>query len=1056
MEIKIDQESNDAKRTGVSDRAKVFSVPAGSDFLKILVQSLFNGKLIPEFNPSNNPLLLPRATIFVPNRRTARALSIAFLGVGKSTAQLLPKIQTLGDVEDEQFGLPLDILGLSALPPAVDHLSRKLELAGLIQHWVDTLSEETKRLYGEEDIIIPSSQADAIRLADDLCRLLDQITQEEVKWEDIKTLVPDEHAQWWGITTTFLQIVMEAWPEVLSERGQIDPAEQSRLLMDRRIEHYEKYGAGGPVIVAGSTGSVPSTQRLLKVISRLPSGAIVLPGLDRHISNAEWNSISSDPDRIDDTIESHPQFSIARLLASIGVDRNDVTDLIEPSPELSIRNKFISTALSLPAFTENWKFENATVDHQDLTEAFANLTVIEAANERQEATAIAIAFREILEQPDKTAALVTPNRNLARRVAIELKRFGINVDDTAGQPLLTSPAGLFLRMLVKFCFGKCDNSERIALLKSPILTAGLTTEEAGKYAKQFEILALRGAIDEPVSGNLTEFIKNRMAQTRLTGMKSGHDEEGEDEIWNALIKRVEFLDEALAAVSKLPQTVHPLKLGTFIEELNKALELLTADGSGSSSLETVVGSAEIWELFENILASDAAKYQITSREFPATLDALLAPITVRSQQQTHPRLRIYGPLEIRLLDHSRVIVAGLNEGTWPQATRNDAFLNRSMRQQLGMSSPERRIGLAAHDFQQMMGKGEVFLTRSSRVDKSPTIASRWIQRLFARLEEAIVEKICERGKRYLNYANWLDQTDLGARRQKRPNPKPPVSARPKSLPVTDIETWIRDPYALYAKRILKLRPLDPLDREADHLLRGTLFHAILEDFASLENLKLTQRERVEKLITIARGYFAHCRLPLAVEKIWQHRFDDIAERFVEWEDQHLNVVPVQTLLKEVNGGLGFAQGRFWLHARADRIEVSPEGHVSVLDYKTGMSPSVRQARSLSPQLALEAAIAVRGGFEGVPAGHVQDLAFVRLVQNENFGRHSIADTKNPISQIIEQAITNLEALIIRFEDPDKGYISRRAPFREGEIAGDYDHLARTREWSFGEDGEADE
>ncbi|MEM9276952.1 MAG: double-strand break repair protein AddB [Pseudomonadota bacterium] len=1056
MEISTSPESTTASNS--SDRpfaSNVFSIPSRCNFLHVLVESLMNGRIVPEFVPAQNPLLLLQATIFVPNRRTARALSVAFLEASNAKAQLLPRIKTLGDTEDDSFGLLPEAEDLDYLPKAVGTLERKLELANLIRHWVDSLSLESKRLYGDEDIFIPSSQADAVRLADDLCRLLDQITQEEINWNAIQNIIPEEHAQWWSITSTFLKIIMETWPQVLEEQGLIDPAEKARRQIERRIGFYRTRGASGPVIVAGSTGSVPSTQRFLQVVSGLGNGAVVLPGLDTDMPDVEWRTLSMDPAKSRETLETHPQFGIAKLLETIGVDRDSVIELSGHSTTPEVRSRTVSTALALPVFSASWKDGFSGIDSGKLEQAFKGVSLVEAANERQEAIAIAIALRETLEDSGKTAALVTPDRNLARRVKVELKRFDIDVDDTAGSPLLSSPVGMFVRMLIRFCFDVNSKAELASLLKSPFLLAGTSVQQARKNAELVEMLALRGSVGTPACGHLREFVEDRHAQLSRQGRLK--EQEGEQHRnWQQILDYAQTLHTILTPLAALSDAKGVQKLATYILKLLDVLTETTINEHGDSSIANSSGTKELQDLFEEILGGDAANFEVLPHDFPSVFEALVAPVTVRQNQATHPRLHIYGPLEIRLLSHDRIIMAGLNEGTWPLATRNDAFLNRTMRQQLGMASPERRIGLAAHDFQQIMGTSEVFLSRASRVDKAPTIASRWLQRMFALLGHEQTKKIRDRGTQYLLYASRLDEEDQKTGRQSRPNPKPPVAVRPKSLPVTDIETWIRDPYALYAKRILGLRPLQPLEREPDHLLLGTLYHSIFEEYVSPDNMKMELKDRFTKLGEIAVQKISDEKLASDIAMVWQYRFAEIAKQFVEWEEQYFTETPASKTLKELDGKLLLSNGGFLLHARADRIDLLEDGRISVLDYKTGSSPSLKQARSLSPQMALEGAIAEAGGFMDVGKAELAEIAFIRLIQGKKFGLQSISDNKNPIPDIISQTQANLEALIAQYQNEDTGYVSRRAPFRDGDISGDYDHLARTREWSFGEEGDSDE
>ena len=513
------------------------------------------------------------------------------------------------------------------------------------------------------------------------------------------------------------------------------------------------------------------------------------------------------------------------------------------------------------------------------------------------------------------------------------------------------------------------------------------------------------------------------------------------------------LDTAIGELSALfthTQLADPAALTQAIEQC--AL-LLANDEKQNNQLTDAGGFREIENIFEELKGTTDTNFKIEQREASSILDALLASSTSRTGKNTHAQLHIFGPLEARLLHHDRVILAGLNEGTWPRTGRNDRFLNRTMRYELGLPSPERNVGLAAHDFQQLLGKSEIILSRSLRADRAPTVASRWLQRLKAVLGEKNTGQLIDRGRQYLQFTTAIDQDLKPAHRAKRPNPAPPIEARPNALPVTAIETWIRDPYALYARRILKLRPLDPLVREADAPLRGTIYHAIMQTYIEQVDISTPQDERVALLSAIAKAQLEENALDPETTMLWQWRFDQIADTYVTWETDHHLEYSIKSIQCEIVGSHTFSDLDFTLSAIADRIELLNYGNLHIYDYKTGNAPTRVQARSLAPQLALEGVIAQEGGFKDIPADQTPSLSFIRLQRSDELKVEPIEDSKNSIASITAAATENLRQLVKAYQDPETGYISRRAPFRQADVAGDYDHLARTREWSFGEEDE---
>lgn len=1035
--------------------SNVFSIPPECDFLQVLVKSLLDGSLIKGFVPRDNPLALSSATIFVPNRRAARALSTAFVSAFEEEALLLPNIRTLGDVGEEEFGIAPDASHFGQPGEEINSLERTLRLANLVQHWVSSMEEETRRIYQDEDILIPSSRADAILLAQDLGILLGQITQEEIEWSSIKNIVPENHAEWWKLTTTFLTIIMENWPAYLEASGMLDPAERAGKLLDLRTQFYKDKRNTGPVIVAGSTGSVASTRRLLAAVAELENGAVILPGLDQTLPQKEWTELVTARKKDLARLETHPQFGLARLLDSLGVERDNVQTLGSPTKSGEHARQILATALAPSDFTAEWISRSEVKRTEEQASALGKYTLIEAGNERQEALAIAVAMREVLDTSGKTAALVTPDRNLARRVSLELQRYNIIVDDTGGTPLKNSQSAIFLRQITQICLSQFENSTLAALLKNPLCLAGFSQNESRRLARQFEVVALRGVINQPQPGSFVPFLHKRKEQISQSRHVSAPVKRISQEDWEQLILYAEKMDEALTPLANLAGTPDASDLQTFFLALAQAAEALACDEAGDNKLLEGEGASELKRLFGDVLSIGENLFEVASDDFPTVLDAILTSVVTRPRGNTHPRLHIYGPLEARLLQHDRIILAGLNEGTWPQTARNDPFLNRGMRQELGMASPERRTGLSAHDFQQFMGKGDVFLSRSARVDKSPTVASRWIQRLFALIGEDETAALKKRGDLYLEYGEYLDKRGERQPRVECPNPTPPVETRPTSLAVTDIETWIRDPYALYAKHILKLRPLDPLERDADPLLRGTLYHAIMQDYIEGTDLTKPKDERLSHLKALAGEHIEDENLSADIGEIWQLRFNEIADAYIEWEEQYLSENKIVEIACELEGSILLDEERFKLRAIADRIEIMEDGTAHVIDYKTGTRPSAAQARKFSPQLALEGLIAQKGGFVTLGARHVNALTYMRLRSKSEFKNESITGKNHTIDDIINNAEYELLKLIKGYQLRQQGYISRRAPFMESDIDEDYDHLSRTREWFFGHDDGGD-
>ncbi|MBZ9676655.1 double-strand break repair protein AddB [Mesorhizobium sp. ES1-1] len=1036
----------------MSGSSRVFSIPPGAPFLPTLAEALLAGRLVPGFRFEGDPLALADVTIYVPTRRAARALRGVFVDSlkarGGSGSAILPVIRPLGEFDEDEAAFDVEPSAAIDLAPPIAAIERLLLLTPLVRAWKRRLPAHVAALFSEE-IVIPASTADAIWLARDLARLMDDIETEGSDWARLKDVVTGNLAEWWQVTLEFLDIVTNAWPQFLEESGQSDPAAHRNALIRAEAARLRRDLPAGPVIAAGSTGSIPATAELLAAIARLPDGAVVLPGLDRTLDEASFQAIAAPGAR--PAVLGHPQYGLARLLGKIGVPRGDVEEIAVPEPRLALRAAMIGEALRPAETTELWAETRAGFLAPEIARAFADVTLIEAASERDEAVAIAVALKQAVEAPGQTAALVTGDRALARRVCVELKRFGVIADDSGGTPLANSPAAGLLRLLLEAVFRPGDPVGLLALLKHPLLHLGLERAEVRHAAELVELVALRGGTGRPDIASLPDLFEARLAGlddggrppfwlSRLTVRTIGNARDVLGRLTQALAPLTTFRDEAEAALSALARSSV-----TALENLGR-----TADG-GLAGLYAGDAGEKLAELLRGLIAA-SAPLSLAASEWPDVMAALIAPETVKPAQGSDRNIAIWGALEARLQTVDTLVIGGLNEGVWPRKPESDRFMSRLMKSGIDLEPPERRIGLAAHDFQMAMGAGKVVLARSVRAGDAPAVPSRWLQRLvtFIGSDQAAAPR--RRGDQLLAWARALD---AGPRQDfaPRPRPKPPLSVRPTHFSVTEIETLRRDPYAIYARRILGLMPLDPVIRDPGAAERGTLFHAVLHRFSG-HSPDPRAPDALAGLIAAGRACFAEAGLPADVEAIWWPRFEKLAANIIEWERTRADAV-MSRHAEERAGKTLVGRSGVTLSGYADRVDLLAGGMADILDYKTGSSPSKAQAHTLlAPQLALEGALLRRGAFRDLGAREPSQLAFIRLKPNGEVFEESILEhNRQPrtAADLAEEAWARLEKLLIHYADPETGYLSRALPFREGETDGAYDHLARVLEWSAGGD-----
>ena len=1030
---------------------RVFTIPAGVPFLPTLADTLLAGDLVPI--PTDDPLGLAAVTILLPTRRSVRALSDLLVERLGRDAAILPTIRPIGDIDEDDHLLdPSASLAADpmVLPLAITPLARRLALTRLTLAWAKALRSHPLGLTADEPLLIPASAADAARLAGDLARLIDDMKTAGVPGDALATLAPDDHAEYFQFTLQFLKIVTQHWPAHLLERGMVDPAVRRDQLIRAAAERVR-----GPIVAAGSTGSIPATAMLLKAIARLPDGAVVLPGLDQYLDAAGWNAIG-DPDAAKAATYGHPQFGLKQLIGEIGIAREEVMPLGAARASTAARSRLLSEAIRPAETLDAWAGVRAD------TEALAGADLLVARNEQEEATAIALAIREAMETPGTTAALVTPDRTLARRVAAELGRWGLAIDDSAGARLDQEPHGILVRLVAEAAASDGDPVKLLALLKHPFAAFGMAKPICRQAARNLELALFRGHRVPGGVGKLAGSLAEARESTKTDRHVSAGRRRLSESDWHLAAMLVERIVASLGPLEAACRS--EMTVSAAAELLGYALANAAADehgnadalheGAGGQALATLLGAIET--------DSEAKSLPLAPGDLPFFLAALLTDVTVQRPIGADPRIHIWGALEARLQSVDLLILGGLDEGVWPTETRTDPWLSRAMRTAIGLAPPERRLGLAAHDFFQGLAALRVIVTRAEKRGGSPTVESRWLQRLRALVGKDEAEALVRRGDRLIDLARAIDQPKA-IKPTMRPAPTPAVEFRPRRLSVTEIEKLIRDPYAIYARRILKLEPLEPLGRAPDAALRGTLMHDALGRFAS-EWTGAYDAAALERLVAIGQEVLGAIRDFPDTYAVWSLRFADIARWFAAWEASRAERVVHRGA--ELAGVLRIdaPAGPFDLHGRADRIDLLADGSVAIYDFKTGTPQTDRTVfAGLTPQMTLEAAMARAGAFDaelakrGQPAlegRSVSDLAWLAVGKAGRGDPYVSAVLKDQIAdELAASAHDLLKGLIATFDAAEHPYRSRTRPMMERDRFGDYDHLARVREWALVESPE---
>ena len=951
----------------------VYSIPAHRSFADALAAGL-----IAEFG--REPLALARGRILLPNNRAVRTITEAFVRAS-GDGLVLPRLIAIGDPDiGERIGGALDPLDLAdEIPPAIDPLARQLLLARLV------------RIEGE-------SAAEAMRLADALARTMDALSVEEIpasRLIDAVTETPDLAAHWLHAIERF-RGVLDRWPSILAERGLIDLTDRRSRLLHSIAARWSQRPPEGFTIAAGITTSAPAIAAVLATVAKLDNGAVVLPALPdpKSMPSDEWDALG--PDEEGRAEESHPQYHLKRLLHRVGVGRDEVRPWRRGGRASSsaARGVAVINAMTSAEFSDKWT--RLSPPERRLT----GIRVAELPDPASEAQAIAVALREAVETSGLTAALVTPDRDLAARVCAHLLRWGIEADDSAGLPLSKSPAGALLLAIAACAVENLAPVPLLALLKHPLVGGEGDERLAGLESVRALDLSLRGP--RPRSG--------------IDGLDERFAEKKADAPWIKMRGAVLPLADSAARMATL---------ASVAEILRELANSLTGDRAWRGPDGRAAG--ELLEAIET--SADARATAVSAEDIVPMLRGLMDTVPVRRPYGGHPRIFIWGLLEARLQKADLMILGGMNEGVWPAAPSPDPWLAPQIRKRLGLPGLEFRTGLAAHDFMSALGAPRVLLTRARRDSRSPTIASRLLLRLQAMTGGMTRDQRLERLALELDASATIEPAE-------RPAPCPPVDVRPRRIVVTDLDRLKADPFAFYAKTILRLRPEEPVDAEQTAAWKGTAVHDVFQRWFEEDHCD------PDKLADRARAMIEDEGIHPMLRALWSPRLMEA----IEWVAAEMDVDRTngrKTVLAEKKGGAVIAG--VTLEGRVDRIDRLADGKLAIVDYKTGQAPKNKAvAEGFALQLGLLSLIARAGGFGDIRGEAACHEYWSLAKKNGRFGYRQSPDKDEGAEAFVERAYAQFADAAARWllgTEPFEAKLNPAyAPYE------DYDQLMRLEEW----------
>ena len=967
---------------------RIFSAGVGQDFLQSVILKL-------DDLPS-----MSEAIVYVPTRRLGKALQTEILRHYDGRAVLMPEIRTLGD--GEEISERHSILQGTKIPLCVDGLHRKFWLSDAIMRFHKAQGENI-------------SLAIALSSADDLGSLFDKVALFETNFDGFQALCQDgDFATHWQHTLTFLNAIYPVWCEHLESLGVLDVGVYKHTCLSSLNTYLES--SKKTIFVVGATANYPVIERIMHTVAQHDKGMVFIAGYDCTLTAHQQDNIALDP--------THPLYTLQSYINGVGSDNVETINITDTKRSEVFKSVFLSAK-----DTADWLINPPPQSGFDGLHFMASDTI------NEESLSIALIMREALEVEGKTCALMTPDRQLSRKVISILKRWNITVDDSSGQPLITTPPALFMRLVLQVVEENFSVQSIASLLKHPFCTLGMDMGVFNRTAQGLEMFGLRGYYG---GGGVADIIKH-----------INREKDNKFSYHNPYKNRAQ---DAIALLKKLQKCFTPLLIDnlTFVEMVKAHIEVCEMLSSVEVLWNKDDGNA-LAEFMSYILENAQAVSAVNVSDYKASFASLLQSITVRKNIGLHPRLFIWGPLEARLQNVDTMIIAGMNEGIFPAQTSVDAWLSRAMAGDVGLPIADMSIGISANDFISACNGKKIIFSRHEKEDGKQTIPSRWWQRFEAVSKASKFDGLPMLDYDYIGLSKALDKpspVETHTARISVPAPCPPVSSRPNALSLTNIQTWLEDPYQIYCKYILGLYSSGDLWGEISPALKGNILHATFEEFINKfpREVKLSQ---LQDLISIGEKHFADVIDIPEVKIFWWTGFKVAAKKFIiECESRNHLIDNVLTEKKAKFTHKTVKGNAFQISGTADRIEVLKDGYCVIADYKTGTAISKKKIESGdAPQLALEAYMLGQGAFADTDSRKVECVEIWEA--KPNFKVQKYGADKKPIDNIIEDTLLKIDALIDAYALESKTYFIEKRTAKYN----DYLHFMREKEWGLYEKDE---
>ncbi len=985
----------------------VFYIPTGYSFLETLAKSAL--RLYGE-----TPEHLADLHILLPTRRAVRMMADIFLDLTNGAPMILPRLRAVADIDDAE--LELWVHGatriLPDIHPAISNIERQAVLTQMLQKRDPTLN-----------------YARASGMARALGELMDRVADEDLSLDAMDHLVPSEYAAHWQLTVEFLSILRTVWPTYLEDRKLQNATTRRSLLLRTLAAHWAAHPPASPIWIAGVTGSLPAVADLMRVIANCPNGHVILSGFDPSISDDAKEDLQ------------HPHYQTHQTLSRLSISPHDVR--VWPEYPLDTadkrdvaRGEFWNHVLCTNIASDRWTELKHAPNRTEFGDVLSGLRLISCKNRPQEARIIAAAARHILSDQNARLAIVTPDRALAQDIISACARFKIDVNDSAGDVLSDTAPARFMFLCLKTVMGGYHPVDLLSLLRDPFFNPSLLSREA-----MDRIDRLSRGVRPPahVDGLMAELI--RRGQDAKYPVRDALSTDDQDQLAHifSICSNFErtFCQDNLSVLDRIRAHI------TLAEQLS------AHDDHDVSALWTEDDGITLARFFQDLLASADMLPKIVDRDYVDFLADMMSGIRVNARGVGHPRLALLGIFESRLISCTHVILAGMNEGIWPQGPRIDPWLSRRMRQDFGLPLDDIQTGRMAHDFLQLVRRNQVIMTRSEQLNGEITVSSRWWQRL-----ETVIHALGYNPQSLAadDLVAWVGARDAAQKTKNikvmRPMPTPPCHLRPRKISATNIDLLIKNPYAFYARHILRLFPLDGYDMDVDGRIRGIILHRVTEKFISSFQGDLPGLFAPQILEILSDVLRVEIHDPVVRATLWP-RLERVLLNFLDQEkDWRSQGFSSRFLEQKWHLNLDIQGEPYTITARFDRLDQHRDGAYALVDYKTSASiPSKKDAlNGAAAQIPIEIWLARDGKNQNMAEDSKgMPLAYALLwpISARKFDLHPW--DKTDVEALCQIAARDVPRILSAYHNDHTPYL----PVPDPSLAPDFDdytHLARRAEW----------